>query len=77
MEFRSCRILVLNLCLCSQFSSLYRGNLEIKPLYSDNEISKGGPPFAFFPHQYDGINHADKDPRFIVPEAADTFKVRL
>jgi hypothetical protein len=65
-----------SLSLCLQFSSLYRGNLEIKPFYTENELSAGGPPFAFFPHRYDGIKHTEKDPRLIVPEEADTFKVR-
>jgi hypothetical protein len=59
----------------SQFSGLYRGNLDIKDFYTENEISQGGPPFAFFPHGYDGINHAEKDSRFLVSEEADSFKV--
>jgi hypothetical protein len=60
-----------------QFSSLFRGDLAAQDFYSPHEISSGGPPFAFFPHNYDGKLHRKKDQRYIIPGESGTFKVLI
>ena len=60
-----------------QFSSLYRGDLEAHDFYAPHEISSGGPPFAFFPHDYDGNMHQNKDQRYVMAQDSGTFKVLI
>jgi hypothetical protein len=48
----------------------------VNEFYTENEMSASGSPFAFFPHRYDGVKHAEKDRYLILPDQADDFKVR-